>query len=276
MRVAFLGPKGTHAEMAARSYFGEEIEAVPCPTISEVAMAVERGETTAGVVPVESSREGSVGEALDVIAWRDVRVRAEIVVPISHCLLGIQGAKLHRITQVLSHPQALAQCRAFLRETIPNAELVEMSSTAKAAEQLSKLQQPHTAVIGPRTLAEIYSLEVMRQDIQGEEENLTRFLCLAREDCAKPTGSDKTSIVFYTAEDRPGVLHEILGEFASRRINLTKIESRPSKRALGEYLFFLDFEGHRADAVVRDALEGVERKTAWLKVAGSYPRFRSP
>ena len=165
---------------------------------------------------------------------------------------------------------------AFLRQSLPKAELVEMSSTAKAAEQLSKLQQPHIAVIGPRTLAEIYSLEVMRQDIQGEEENLTRFLCLAKEDCAESTESDKTSIVFYTAEDRPGILHEILGEFASRRINLTKIESRPSKRALGEYLFFLDFEGHRADAKVRDALKGVERKTAMLKVAGSYPKFRSP
>ena len=276
MRVAVLGPKGTHAEMAARSYFGGGIEAVPYSTISEVAMAVEKGETSAGVVPIESSREGSVGEALDVIAWREVRIRAEIVMPISHCLLGIRGAKLDRITKVLSHPQALAQCKAFLRDSLPKAELVEMASTAKAAEQLSKLQQSYTAVIGPRRLAEIYSLEVMCEEIQGEEENLTRFLCLAREDCAKPTGNDKTSIVFYTAEDKPGILHEILGEFASRRINLTKIESRPSKRALGEYLFFLDFEGHREDAEVRDALKGVERKTAMLKVAGSYPKFRSP
>lgn len=271
MKVGVLGPRGTYAELAAGEHFKGKAEVVHYPMIMDVAEAVARGEVDAGIVPIESLREGSIGETLDALAWVDVKVQAEIVVPISHSLLGVKGAKLERITQVLSHPQALAQCRDFLRNNLPNAELIEMTSTAKAAEQVSKLEQFHMAAIGPKALAELYKLQVIREDIQAGETNLTRFLCLARED-SKRTGRDKTSIVFYTAVDRPGILHEILGEFASRRINLTKIESRPSKKALGDYLFFLDFEGHREDEKVKEALAGAERKTALLKILGSYPK----
>lgn len=271
MKVGILGPKGTYAELAAREHFKNKVDIVPYPMITDVAEAVARGEVNAGIIPVESLREGSVGEALDALAWVDVKVQAEIVVPITHSLLGVKGAKLEKITQVLSHPQALAQCRDFLRRNLPNAELIEMTSTAKAAEQVSKLKQPHMAVIGSKALTEPYGLRVLCDEIRMRETNLTRFLCLANED-NKRTGRDKTSIVFYTAADKPGILHEILGEFASRKINLTKIESRPSKKALGDYLFFIDFEGHREDERVKEALAGIKTKTAMLKVLGSYPK----
>ena len=271
MKVGFLGPRGTHAEFAARSQFGDEIEAVTYPMITDVAEGVVRGEVEVGVVPIENLREGSVGETLDVLAWKDVLIQSEVVLPVSHSLLGVMGAKLEGIKQVLSHPQALAQCRDFLRKKLPKAELLEVASTAKAAEQVSKLGQPTSAAIGPKELAHLYGLEVLRENIQSGEMNVTRFLCFARKD-SKPTGRDKTSIVFYTAKDRPGILHEILGEFAVRKINLTKIESRPSKKALGDYLFFVDLEGHREDKEVKEALKGVRRKTAMLKVLGSYPK----
>ncbi len=271
MKVGILGPKGTYAELAARAHFKDKADIVHYPMITNVAEAVARGEVNAGIIPVESLREGSVGEALDALTWVNVKVQAEIVVPISHSLLGVKGAKLEKITQVLSHPQALAQCRDFLRKNLPKAELIEMTSTAKAAEQVSKLKQPPMAVVGPKALAELYGLQVLRDEIQTGGTNLTRFLCLANED-NKRTGRDKTSIVFYTAADRPGILHEILGEFASRKINLTKIESRPSKKALGDYLFFIDFEGHREDKKVKEALVKVGKKTAMLKVLGSYPK----
>ncbi len=271
MKVGVLGPRGTYAEIAARTYFRDKAEIVPYPMITDVARAVARGGVDAGIVPVESLREGSVGETLDVLAWEDVRTKAEIVVPISHALIGVMAAKLEKITQVLSHPQALAQCREFLRKNLPNAELIEMSSTAKAAEQISKLRQAHMAAIGPKALARLYRLQVLRDEIQAGETNLTRFLCLGKSD-ARKTGRDKTSIVFYTAVDRPGILYEILGEFASRRINLTKIESRPSKQALGDYLFFIDFEGHREDKKVKEALGKIKKKTAMLKIIGSYPK----
>lgn len=271
MRVGFLGPRGTYAELAARSQFGEKVKVVPYPMITNVAEAVARGDVQVGVIPIESLREGPVGEALDALAWTDVKVQAEIVAPISHSLLGVPGAKLGEITQVFSHPQALAQSREFLRKNLPKAELIEMTSTAKAAEQVGKLKQPHMAAIGPKALADLYELKVLGEDIQSGELNITRFLCLAKED-SKPTGRDKTSIVFYTSQDRPGILHEILGEFAVRNINLTKIESRPSKKALGDYLFFIDFEGHREDPKVKEALECVKSNTAMLKMLGSYPK----
>lgn len=271
MKVGVLGPRGTYSELAAKKQFGEKVTIVPYPKITDVANAVASKKINFGVIPVESLREGSVGEALDAIAWTDIKVHAEIVAPISHSLLGVPRSKLVQIAQVLSHPQALAQCREFLRKNLPKAELIEMTSTAKAAEQVGKLKRPHMAAIGPKALANLYGLEVLHDDIQSGETNTTRFLCLAKED-SKPTGRDKTSVAFYTAQDRPGILHEILGEFAVRNINLTKIESRPSKKALGDYLFFIDFEGHREDAKVKEALEGLKRKTAMLKVLGSYPR----
>lgn len=272
MRVAVLGPRGTYSDLAAREFFKREKPGIEYfPLVSDVALAVEQGKADAGIIPVESLREGSVGEALDALAWHDVKVEAEMIFPISHSLLGVKGAKLSDITQVLSHPQAISQCREFLKSHLPRAELIEMSSTAKAAEQVGKMRLKHMAAIGPKVLAKLYGLKVLKENIQTGEENITRFLCISKR-TSKRTGKDKTSVVFYTAQDRPGILYEILGEFAARKINLTKIESRPSKRALGDYLFFIDFEGHIKDKVVKEALRGVKKKTAMLKVLGSYPR----
>jgi prephenate dehydratase len=270
MRVAVLGPRGTFSELAALEHF-EKAEFFYCQTITDVVRSVAEGVVDRGVIPVESLREGSVGEALDALAWMDVKVEAEIVLSVQLALLGVPGSSVEQIRQVLSHPQALSQARNFISSRLPNAELIEMTSTARAAEQVAKLQQPHMAAIGPARLANLYRLVVLESNISGDEENLTRFFCLGKSD-SPPSGRDKTSIVFYTERDRPGILYEILGEFATRKINLTKIESRPSKKALGDYLFFIDFEGHRSDPVVREALEGVRRKTAMLKILGSYPR----
>ncbi len=270
MRVAVLGPRGTFSELAALEYFGKA-DFFYCQSITDVARLVAEGAVEHGVIPVESLREGSVGEALDALAWMDVRVKAEIVLPVTHALLVVPGTRLDQITQVLSHPQALSQSRRFFQTHLPNVELIEMTSTARAAEQVAKLRQSHMAAVGPARLAELYGLEILRDNVSEGEENLTRFFCLGKSD-SPPSGKDKTSIVFYTERDRPGILYEILGEFASRKINLTKIESRPSKKALGDYLFFIDFEGHREDPVVVEALEGVRQKTAMLKILGSYPR----
>ncbi len=272
MKVGIIGPRGTYSEIAARTHFEkEDIEIFPFPLITDVAEAVEDGEVDAGVVPVESLREGSVGETLDALAWLDVKVQAEIVLTITHHLLGPEEAEFEGIKQVLSHPQALAQCRKTLREELPEAELISVKSTAKAAKQVSKDRKPYMAAIGSRGLADLYDLKIIREDIQKGKEDETRFFCLGKE-YGEPTGEDKTSIVFYTKEDRPGILFEVLREFAERDINLTKIESRPSKEALGDYLFFVDFEGHRDDPLVEEVLGVLESKVATLKIIGSYPK----
>ncbi len=271
MKVGILGPRGTYSDLAAREKFADEAEVVTYPLITDVAEAVEDEEIDVGVVPVESLREGSVGETLDALAWLDVKVNAEIVLQITHHLLGTEGTSLESIKQVLSHPQALAQCRGFLRENLKDAEQISVTSTAKAAKQISKVRKPYMAAIGSRGLADLYDLEVIEEDIQTGKEDETRFLCISKED-GVPTEGDKTSIVFYTKQDRPGILYEILREFSERDINLTKIESRPSKEALGDYLFFVDFEGHREDELVEETLEELEPKVATLKVIGSYPK----
>lgn len=271
MKVGILGPRGTYTEIAAKNHFGEDIEPVTYPLILEVAEAVEKEEIPIGVIPVESLREGSVGETLDALAWLDIQVKAEIVIQVTHNLLGKKNTNLKDIKQVLSHPQALAQCKNFLRDKLPSAELISLKSTAKAAEQVSKDEESFMAAIGSRDLADLYDLEIIETDIQSGKKDETRFFVIAKED-NYPTGDDKTSIVFFTQKDEPGILYRILKEFGQRGINLTKIESRPSKEVLGEYLFFIDFEGHRQDPDVREAIKRIKEKVATLKIIGSYPK----
>lgn len=272
MKVGILGPRGTYSEVAAREEFGDDIDVVPYTLITDVAKAVEDEEVPFGVVPVESLREGSVGETLDALAWLDVKVHSEVVIKIIHHLLGTQDAKMEDIKQVLSHSQALAQCKKFLKKNLPEAELISVDSTAKAAKQISKDEKPFMAAIGSKGLADLYDLKVLEGKLKEDgAENETRFFCLSKKD-HESTGDDKTSIFFYTEEDRPGILYEILGKFSKRDINLTKIESRPSKKALGDYLFFIDFEGHRNDPKITQLLENLESKVATLKIIGSYPK----
>jgi prephenate dehydratase len=232
----------------------------------DILRAVEAGELDAGVVPVENSLEGAVAQVMDLLLRLRIAITAEINEPIRHCLVG-RGEGEVRI--ILSHPQALAQCRQYLREHYPGAEVRTTGSTSHAA-RLSQ-EFPEMAAIAEAGTAEKYGLRVLAREIQDASDNITRFVVAGRT-LPVATGRDKTSLAIYLQRDRPGALFSILQEFACRGINLTRIESRPSRRALGDYYFYIDLEGHVSDPAVKEALAGIEEKAAMVKVLGSYPR----
>ncbi len=270
--VAFLGPPGTFGEVAALR-LRPEAELRPFATHTAVVAAVAEGQCDEGVAAIENSLEGSVPETLDaLIRETRVAIRAEIAMPIRHCLLVAQGAGASGIEVIYSHPQALAQCRRYLDAHVPAAAAEASLSTANAVREM--LARPRSAAIGTERAAALYGAAVLARDIQDDPSNTTRFVLLARAD-APPTGDDKTSVVFQTV-DRPGALVDVLREFAERRINLTKIESRPSKESLGTYVFLVDIEGHRTDTLVAEALERARAHTERLHIFGSYPRYREP
>ncbi len=271
MRVAYLGPPGTFSEEAVgRCDLARGAEHRPHPTFADAYEAVLAGEADAALLPIENSLEGSVGAVLDLLVHRPgLLIRRELMLPVEQHLLAPAGTKLSEIARVLSHPQPLGQCAAFLRARLPGVPLVPTHSTADAARQVAG--GTGAAAIGARAAAERYGLAVLAESIQDPGENFTRFVLLSRED-EKPTGRDRTSIAFTLDRDRPGGLHEVLGEFASRKVNLSKIESRPTKKTVGHYVFYVDFEGHRADPDGAAALEGVRRKVHVLYLLGSYPR----
>ncbi|MHB8572742.1 MAG: prephenate dehydratase [Candidatus Dormibacteria bacterium] len=274
MRVAYLGPPGSFTEEAALSHFGEDCELVPCPDVPEVFEAVERRQAGAGVVPIENSIEGSVNVTLDVlIHGAGVLVVGEEVLAVRQMLAALPGTALTDVTRVVTHPQALAQCRGWLDLHLPGAERVPALSTSAAAAVAA--ERRGTAAIGTARAARINRLEVLASDVQDHAGNQTRFAVLGCEPAA-PTGQDRTSICCSTAEDRPGSLLEILREFSQRNINLTKIESRPVKGELGRYYFLVDLEGHRDDVVVAGALAAVEALTYTYACFGSYPRALAP
>lgn len=274
MKLAYLGPAGTFTEEAlARKFRPDEHELVPCQTVSDVFRAVEGGEADKGIVPIENSIEGAVTETLDHLAFEATAIiEDEVLLDIRHHLVGVPGAIVREVRTVISHPQATAQCRRFLRNTF-GAELTLLPafSTAEAASRVSELRDPTVAAIANELAASIYGLEVLIRDIADYDENTTRFVIIGREP-ARKTGFDKTSIVCFIAEDRPGSLLEILQEFSYRSINLTKIVSRPTKRRFGDYCFFIDLEGHRDDPVVQSALKCLNCKLPRVKILGSYPR----
>lgn len=306
--AGFLGPRGTFSEQAARVYVdaasGRDVpagrgaaslsELVPHRDIPELLHAVHRGDVDLGVVPAENSIEGTVVVTLDMLVHEvDVSIVGEIVIPVRHHLLarneGDRGADalIRSIRTVVSHPQALAQCRRYLHTHLPDAVLQPALSTAAAAQQAAYAAEEHagTAAIGNELCAELYGLTVLAKDIQDVSDNATRFFVVAGQDGRRgsnlamspgPTGRDKTTVVFGFAADRPGNLHDALGEFANRGINLSKLESRPAKHALGHYLFFADLEGHRFDAIVADALDALTRRCAYVKILGSYARASYP
>lgn len=282
VRLAYLGPQGTNSEEAARLYVTERrlwqdgVELIPCVGLPEILAAVMEDRATAGVLPLENSIEGSIALTLDMMAHEvDLLVQGEVVVPVRHYLLAPPGVGREEITAVLSHPQALAQCRKSLQRLFPGVQLLNAPSTADAARTVAASvgNGAHTAVVATRLAAGLYGLDVLAEDIQDAPGNATRFIIVGAQD-SPPTGQDKTSIVVGMERDRPGFLHDILGEFARRQINLTRIESRPAKRALGEYLFFIDLEGHRLEQDVIGALKGVKAKSGLFKVLGSYPAWR--
>ncbi|MEM4389597.1 MAG: prephenate dehydratase [Candidatus Micrarchaeia archaeon] len=266
MRVAFLGPPGTFTHIAAQKAF-RKARLVPFEAIEEVFSKVEEGAVDAGVVPIENSTEGSVNITLDLLLKSPLKIAGELKLPIVHHLLAKRGVRLSEVKVVVAHPQALAQCREFLEKHLPRAERREASSTAKACQQLDR----HSAAIGSALAAKIYGLSVLARGIQDSPDNTTRFIVIAKSDSERPSGKDKTSLVF-SVEDRPGALLRALHVFADRGINLTKIESRPSKEKSWEYVFFADFEGHRLEPKPAEALRALEGVTTFVKILGSYRR----
>jgi prephenate dehydratase len=271
-RIAYLGPAGTFTEEAALRY-DAKAELVPFSSILAVAAAVDSGIADEGVVPIENSIEGSVTDTLDLLIHESrLLIWKELVLPIEHYLLVKAGAKAEEIDTIFAHPQSLGQCRRFLERCFPKAQVIAALSTAAAVQDMMAFSSSSATAIGTKRAADLYGAEVLARGIQDQASNVTRFVVLSPTD-HPPTGSDKTSLCFSTAEDRPGILCSILQEFAQRKINLAKIESRPTKESLGNYIFLVDLEGHRDDAVVAEALEKVRTKTALFKLLGSYPRY---
>lgn len=269
MTFAFLGPPGTYGEQAALQCAPAN-ELLACPSHAAVAAAVREGRAERGLLAVENSLEGSVVESLDLLI-QDESLHAcrEVALPIEHCLIVAPGGSAAQVRVIVSHTNALGQCRGFIERQFPNATLEPALSTAGAVQ--AALARPEVAAIASARAAELLGALVLRRDIQDRKNNVTRFLVVAHAD-AEPTGDDKTSLAFTTPHDRPGTLAAVLQEFADRSINLTKIESRPSKDALGVYVFLVDLLGHRSDPAVAVALAAVQGKTQTLRVIGSYPR----
>ncbi len=273
-RLGYLGPEGTFTGEALKySLEGLYEEAVPFSTVEETIRAVVEGAADRALVPLENSIEGSVNATLDTLAFDvDLFIQAEVVYPVSHVLLVRKGVSLEQVETVASHPHAAAQCRASLARLVPGARIVAANSTSEAAAGASRSDQP-VAALGNRLSAEIYGLEVIAEDLEDHPGNRTRFALLGREKMP-PTGRDKTSLVCFIHADQPGSLLMILQEFAYRYINLSKIESRPTKASLGQYCFFIDCDGHEDDEVVASAVKCLRCKLREVKMLGSYPRFR--
>lgn len=271
MRVAYLGPPGTFSEEAlGLCDLTRDAERKDYPTIAEAFEAVGRGECQAALLPIENSLEGTVVATLDLLVHRPgTRIRREVFLPVRQNLLARPGTALDAVKRVVSIPIALAQCQGFLRSRLPGVPLAHALSTADAARQAA--EDPDVAAVASRAAAERYGLAVLREGIQDIEGNVTRFVLVMRED-EKPTGKDRTSIAFTLDRDRPGGLYDVMGEFARRGINLSKIESRPNRQAMGHYIFFLDFEGHRQDPKGAEAIAGVLERVHSLSLLGSYPR----
>ena len=273
MVVAFLGPRGTNSEEAAILYAGAGAGLLAYTGMPAVIAAVESGEAESGVLPVENSIEGPVSISLDLLIHEsNLKLCHEVVVPIRHVLVAREGVQLDEIRTVMSHPQALAQCRLYLERVMPQAEQVAWMSTGGAVQSVVESNDRTAAAIGPERAQELYGGEVIARDIQDVGSNMTRFMALSHED-AEPTGDDKTFIMLRTDKDVPGSLFRMLEPFAKAGLQLTNVITRPTKGWLGEYVFLLDFRGHRKDPVVAAVLEEVQGIAEELKVIGSCPRF---
>lgn len=265
--VAYLGPEASFSHLAAQSHFGTSTRFFPQATIFRVFDEVERGKVQWGVVPVENSLEGSVNLTLDRLIATPLRIRAEIFLRVSFCLLSITD-QMDNIVSVYSHPQALAQCQGWLRVNLPHCGLIGVESTAAAAQRI--LKDSAGAAIASRLAAVRYGLNILSEGIEDNPANTTRFLVIGEGE-SRMTGMDKTTILFGTPHT-PGALYHALEPFAARQLNLVKIESYPTKEKIWEYLFFVDVVGHEEDEKIRECLEDLKKKTTFLKIVGSYPR----
>jgi len=268
IRVAYQGELGAYSESAVYTFFGDTAVAIPCKDFSDVFKKVEVGDTEYGVVPIENSIEGSVNQVYDLFLVYDHKVCGEIVLKIDHCLIANKGTKFDDVKVIYSHPQALAQCRNFLENL--NCEIISTYDTAGSVKMIKEKRMLNAGAIASEKAAKIYGMEILSKNISDTPNNLTRFFVLSKNDAAA-SGNDKTSIIFST-KHVPGALYQVLGEFAKRGINLTKIESRPTKRQPWEYNFYLDFEGHRTEKRCTEAIESLRSKAVFVKVLGSYPK----
>lgn len=266
LKVAYLGPEGTFTHLAAVKRFGKKVNYTSYESIKEVFTIVEKGNADYGVVPVENSIEGVINYTLDMFFESNLKICAEIVMDIHHDLLTCYPD--NKIKRVYSNPQVFAQCREWLLKNLPQAKLIPVVSTALAACEAQK--DPSSACIGNRILAPLYNLKIIHSNIQDTSSNVTRFLVIAKNDSAQ-SGEDKTSILF-SVKDKVGALHDALYSFKKFGINLTKIESRPSKKKAWEYYFFVDFEGHSSDSKVKKCLEELKKRCNFVKILGSYPK----
>ena len=265
LTVAYLGPEATFTHQAAIRRFGASLHYTPQKTIADVFTEVSKHRADYGVVPVENSTEGVVTHTLDMFVESDLKIVAQIVLPVQHCLLA--NCPRSQIKKLYAHPQALGQCRDWVRTNLPHAEIVESSSNARSAELAAK--EKGAAAIAGILASERYDVPVLDYDIQDNVANATRFLVLGRQ-CSPPTSDDRTSLMF-SVMDRVGALYQALAAFRRHRINMTKIESRPSKRKAWEYFFFVDCEGHMEDRRVAKAISLLSEHCSYVKVLGSYP-----
>jgi prephenate dehydratase len=276
MRIAFLGPAGTFTEDALREAVpeGAEIEALRTPTVHDAIIAVERGEAERALVPFENSIEGSVRSTLDTLAFdtTSVTIVGEHDFRVHAHLIAREGVELEQVSAILSHPQPLAQCAGFLREHLPGVERRSVSSTAEAVRMVGESVRPWAA-IGARAASELYGCVVLREGIEDEADNVTRFVWIAPEGAApEGEGPWRTSLVFSElGADHPGALVDALQEFSSRAVNLSRIESRPARQGLGRYMFFCDLEGAMDESAVAEALEALRAKAESVRILGSYP-----
>lgn len=265
--VAYLGPKGTFSERAAVKHFGEGAVAQPCASIDEVYRSVESNAADFGVIPVENSTEGAVGRSLDLMPQTPLKTCGEVLIRIHHHLMASDMTPYSSIQKVFSHGQSLAQCHEWLNANLPHAERVAVASNAEAARRASL--EPFSAAVAGEMAAEHYKLTILASNIEDEPNNTTRFLVLGNYE-PKPTGKDKTSLVL-SAANRAGAVYEMLTPFAKRGVSMSKFESRPSKVAVWEYLFFVDIDGHQDDANVAEAMTELKKIAGYVKVLGSYP-----
>lgn len=271
-KCAFLGPAGTFSEEALLSLDIPDAEPVACMTIAEVFEAVDRGRAACGVVPIENSIEGSVPATLDGLVFdTQLEIQSELVLDIHFVLAAAPGTVMADVTSVVAHPQASGQCRRWLDRTLPGRAIIAANSNAEAVQ--TAVASPGVAALGTTLAAQLYGAEVLHSNVEDYAGNQTRFVVVGR-GIRERTGNDKTSLALFMKKDKPGALLMMLSEFAYGEINLTKIQSRPTKRQLGDYMFFIDCEGHIEDPNVRLALDCLRLKLREVKILGSYPKAK--
>jgi chorismate mutase/prephenate dehydratase len=268
LKVAFQGEIGAYSEVAVYKYFGAEVQPIPCKSFQEVFRKVDSGLVDYGVLPIENSIEGSVNQVYDLLLTHNLMICGEVVVKVEHCLIGNPNSNLNQVKRVYSHPQALAQCSDFLEKL--KCEIIPTYDTAGSVKIVKERGLMDEAAIASERAAEIYGMKILARDISNYPDNYTRFVTISKTD-APPSGNDKTLIIF-SVKHAPGALYDALGVFAKRGINLTKIESRPTRKKPWEYIFYLDFEGHRNEPKCSDALRELQDKTLFVKVLGSFPK----